>query len=107
MNKNYLIVLSILLILSITGIIFAEEFKKGIEVKEGQNLLNLSNEFEPIYVQDLVKIYPEISTVTYIDSFGEKYGYVNVFGGIGQNFVVYPNSIYEITTKQNIDLNLK
>jgi hypothetical protein len=104
MNKYFFIL--IFVILCVSGIIIAEEFKEGIKLIEGKNAINLSLDFNPVYVKDLVKIYPEIQTVTYNDTEQER-GYVNVFGGIGDNFVIYPNKIYEITTKQDITLNLK
>ena len=104
MNKYFLI--SIFFILCVSGIIIAEDFKEGIKLYEGENTINLSLNFNPIYVGDLVKIYPEIETVTYNDS-RQELGYVNAFGGIGNNFVIYPNKIYEITTKQETNLNLK
>ncbi|MCX6750038.1 MAG: hypothetical protein NTZ83_01120 [Candidatus Pacearchaeota archaeon] len=106
MNKYFLILLFAVVILGVTGIILAEEFKEGIKLSEGKNIINLSFEFNPLYVEDLVKIYPEIATVTYNES-GQEFGYVNVFGGIGENFVIYPNKIYEITTQKEVNLNLK
>lgn len=104
MNKYLLI--SVFAILCISGIILAEDFKEGIKLYEGKNVINMSIEFNPIYVKDLIKIYPEIQTITYNDS-EQEMGYVNVFGGIGENFVIFPNKTYEITTKQEITLNLK
>ena len=104
MNKYFLI--SIFVIFCISGIIIAEDFRDGIKLYEGKNLVNISFDFNPLYVTDLIKIYPEIQTVTYNDS-KQEFGYVNVFGGIGDNFVIYPNKTYEITTKQEITLNLK
>jgi hypothetical protein len=104
MNK-YLLIL-IFVIIGISGIIIAEDFKEGIKLAEGKNVINISFEFNPFYVEDLIKIYPEIATVTYNDS-KQEFGYVNAFGGIGNNFVIYPNRTYEIITKQEITLNLK
>jgi hypothetical protein len=106
MNKFLLTLVFVILIFGISGIIIAEEFKEGIKLSEGKNIINLSFEFSPLYVKDLVLIYPEISTVTYNES-NQEWGYVNVFGGIGENFVIYPNKTYEITVKQEVNLNLK
>jgi hypothetical protein len=106
MNKFLLILTLVIILLGISGIIIAEEFKEGIKLSEGKNTINLSFEFSPLYVKDLVLIYPEISTVTYNES-NQEWGYVNVFGGVGENFVIYPNKIYEITVKQGVNLNLK
>jgi hypothetical protein len=104
MNKYFLIL--IFVILCVSGIIIAEDFREGIKLNEGKNIINISLDFNPLYVKDLIKVYPEIQTVTYNESMQEL-GYVNVFGGIGDNFVIYPNQIYEITTNQEVNLNLK
>lgn len=107
MKKSVLIGLAIFLILGILGVILAEEIKRSVELSEGKNLINFSQEFSPIYVEDLVKLYPEITAVTSFRNSEEGAGYVNVFGGIGENFVIYPNSVYEIVTKQKTTLDLK
>jgi hypothetical protein len=104
MNK-YLLIL-FLAILCTSGILLAEDFKEGIKLAEGKNVININFGFNPFYVEDLVKIYPEITTVTYNDS-EKELGYVNVFGGIGDNFMIYPNQTYEITTRKEVTLNLK
>jgi hypothetical protein len=106
MNKNLLILTLVLVILGISGVIIAEEFKEGIKLSEGKNLINLSSEFSPLYAEDLVKIYPDITTITYKVG-DEEIGYVNVLGGVGENFVVYSHQIYEITVKREVILNLK
>jgi hypothetical protein len=93
-------------ILCISGIIIAEDFKEGIKLSEGKNVINISSEFSPLYAEDLVKLYPEIAAVTYNDS-EQEFGYVNAFGGIGDNFVIYPNQTYEITTRKEVTLDLK
>jgi hypothetical protein len=54
----------------------------------------------------LVKIYPEINAITYYEGDEEK-GYVNVFGGVGENFVVMFNNTYEITVEKEVTLKLK
>jgi hypothetical protein len=99
-------VIILMMILGISGIIFAEEFKEGIKLSEGGNTINFSSDFTPIYVEDLIKFYPEITAVTYNGSQGEI-GYVNVFGGVGENFIIAPNKFYEIITKQEVILDLR
>lgn len=108
MKEDVLIFISILMIclLGISGIILAEEFNEGIKLCEGKNTINLSFEFNPIYVSDLIQLNPEIETVTRNNG-TQEIGYVNIFGGIGKNFVIQPNKTYEITTKQEINLNLR
>jgi hypothetical protein len=106
MNYKLLLLIFIFAIFSVSGIIIAEDFNEGFKLNEGKDTINLSFEFSPIYVADLLQAYPEITTITYQE--GEtSFGYVNVFGGIGENFVIYPNKIYEITTIKEVNLNLR
>ncbi len=102
--KKYLLPL-ILAIFCIGGVIIADNFGGGIKLEEGKNIIDIEIGFNPIYVTDLIKLYPEINTITYNES-GEEIGYVNAFGGIGENFIIYANKTYEITTKQEVILNL-
>ena len=104
--KKYLKLILIFVILITSGAIIAENPKEEIKLYEGENIVNLSFEFNPLYVKDLVKIYPEIATVTYNNGTSEI-GYVNVFGGIGENFIIYANQIYEINTIGEVILNLE
>lgn len=107
MNKLLLIILILIFGIVVTGVIFAEEFKSedGIRLNEGKNIFNTSLEFTPIYVEDLIKLFPEIATISYIENEEEK-GYVNVFGGIGENFPILPNMTYEIVSTKEVKLNL-
>jgi len=106
MNKFLLILTLTILLFGISGVIIAEEFKDSIKIYQGENTINLSFDFNPLYVKDLMIIYPEIATVTYNES-NQEWGYVNVFGGIGENFIISPNKIYTITTNQEVNLNLR
>jgi len=107
MNKLFLVTIILIFSLGIIGILFAEDFNlnDGIRLNKGENIINTSAEFNPIYASELVRIFPEIATIIYNDS-GEEIGYVNVFGGIGDNFIVLPNKTYEITTTKEVILNL-
>src|SRR3989344_7331194 len=56
----------------------------------------------PKNVADLVKKNPDIEYASYHDVFlDETIGYVNVFGGLGKNFVLNPGKIYEIHVKKD------
>ena len=107
-------VLSLILIGSLivfsTAIAFADfipsEGDSKIQLLEGENEILVPEYVSPFYVQDLVKGYPEILTVTYFE-FQEEKGYVNLFGGIGENFIIYPNNTYNLTVNKNLEVNLK
>ncbi len=107
MKKIFLIVMMFVFSLGINGIIFANEFmlEGGIVISEGKNIINTSLEFSPIYVEDLIKLFPDITTVSYTEKEREV-GYVNVFGGIGENFIILPNKTYEITSQKGGIINL-
>lgn len=100
------VLICIILLLEISGILLAEEFEEDIKLYEGKNIVNFSFEFNPMYASDLIKLNPEIETITKNNTIDGS-GYVNVFGGIGENFIISPNGIYEITTKQDSILKLK
>jgi hypothetical protein len=104
MNKYLLIFLFIAL--AFMGTIIAEKSNEEIKLTEGKNYVLMNFSFNPIYAADLVKIYPEIAAISWNNS-EEEIGYVNAFGGIGKNFVIYSNQSYEIITKQNTTLNLR
>ena len=78
---------------------FSEE--EGIQLKKGKNFVEL-NITEPFYVSSLVKLNPDIEVVSYKEG-NESIGYVNVFGGIGRDFVV-DEGVYEIVVKKDIVL---
>lgn len=106
MNRVFLTLIIILVIIFSTAIALAEISEEGIKLKIGENFINLSFDFSPIYSRDLIENYPEISVITFNES-GISGGYVNVFGGIGKNFLIEPNKEYEIITKKEVIINLK
>ena len=103
MNKFIFISLISLVIFSI-GIIFAENLYI-IELEQGKN--NITFNSEPVYAKTLIEKNPEIISISYIDEFyNNSVGYVNVFGGIGTNFILIENQTYEIISKQKTTIYL-
>jgi len=111
MKRNILNItlLGILIIFS-TAIAFADfipsEFDSKIPLLQGENEILIPEYVSPFYVHDLIKSYPEILTVTYFE-FEEEKGYANLFGGVGENFIIYPNQLYNITVSKDMEVNLK
>ncbi len=71
-----------------------------VELTKGKN--NVMFQTDSLYVQDLIAAYPSIETVSYYDSFlGTQLGYVNVFGGVGRNFLLVPGQQYEIVLSED------
>jgi predicted metal-dependent hydrolase len=77
-----------------------------IQILQGENEVLIPEKISPFYVEDFVKEYPEILTVTYFE-FEEEIGYANVFGGVGENFIIYPNKTYKITVEKNVEVKLR
>jgi len=71
---------------------------------EGKNNITISENFEPIYVKDFLKKYPEIEVISFTRN-GESIGFINFMGGIGENFIIKPNQEYEFITKQETQIN--
>ena len=107
MRKYFLLLIGILIIISTAiTLTLAETQGEKIELTQGENFVNMSFEFSPFYVKDLVKNNPEILVVT-INESGSIWGYVNEFGGIGNNFIIYPDKTYEIICKEDLTIILK
>ena len=109
-TKFWMISLVIILGIFSTAITFADlipnEEDSKIQLLQGENEILIPEYISPFYVHDLIKAYPEILTVTYF-KFGEEKGYVNIFGGVGENFIIYSNQTYNITVSKNMEVNLK
>lgn len=101
MKKIFLVVAVVLILL--VQFMIAEKFLK-VEISEGKN--NIFMNYSLGHASDLTKLYPEIETITYEED-GEKIGYVNVFGGIGKDFLLEPNKTYEINSNKNITIYVK
>ena len=100
--KRFVIIL--MLILSFSFILAMEGFLE-FDFSSGKNIFN-DSEFEPIYVSDFVRLNPEVEAVSYSIR-GVNYGYVNLFGGIGDDFAMIPGNEYEIVVKNNVTVVMR
>jgi hypothetical protein len=91
-----------LIFIIISFILVVSENVSSIKLTNGKNniIFNSSNSF---YAKDLVKYNPKIEVISYIEE-NTTIGYVNVFSGIGENFIIYPGKEYEIIVKEDINL---
>ncbi|MBR9705755.1 hypothetical protein GOV14_01850 [Candidatus Pacearchaeota archaeon] len=89
----------IVIIAGITSVVEDDSYK----MIRGKNVvsLNLTN---PLYVETLVKLNPEIEVVSFFQE-NQNLGYINLFEGIGDNFVIQ-EGVYEIIAKQDFKLLL-
>ena len=106
MRKEFLFLGFVFFVLVITTPIIAQENPVKIDLIQGKNNITTNFCFSPIYVKTLAAKYPEINSVTY-QEYEKTIGYVNVFGGIGQNFPIMQNQTYEIIVKENITIELE
>jgi len=102
-----LIILVLILVVALKVIPAAIELnghKTGILLKTGKNYLILN---QSLYAKEIIILNPEIESLSYFDEFLNKsIGYVNVFGGVGSNFITNPEKAYEINVKEDINLRL-
>jgi len=104
--KKGLIFLVMVLVIFSSAIILAEISNGEIKLNKGENSINFTLNFSQFYVQDLIKAYPEISVITHEEN-GIEEGYVNVFGGIGKNFLIEKNNIYKVISEKEVNIILK
>jgi hypothetical protein len=87
-------ILCLCLLLSLVAPVLSEG-TVGAELVVGKNNVSVSEFFYPVYVGDLVANNPQIQSVTLVEG-GVRLAYVNVFGGIGQNFLFESGKLYEV-----------
>lgn len=100
-KKIFFGIFAIILVLAVFVTISSESIY-SIKLSEGKNdvVLNIS---EPFYVETLIKLNPDIEVVSYKEE-NKTIGYVNVFGGIGKNFIIESGKEYEIIVSKDINL---
>jgi hypothetical protein len=99
MNKpNLMILILAILVVSFIASINSQSTQIVAEVYEGKNNVTFN---QTLYVTVLVKFNPHIEAVSYTDLYGRTIGFVNVFGGIGENFLITPYDKYEIISSKN------
>ena len=103
-NKNYLIlVFGIFLIYIFTILAVSSTDDSSIKLLKGKNNMFLNT--NQIYVKDLVRINPDIEVISYKEN-NRSIGYVNLFDGIGDNFLINRSIEYEIIVRQDTNLVL-
>lgn len=107
-TKIFILILIILSILFSTAITLAELISNENEIQlvEGENQITIPESVSPFYVSDLMKSYPEILTITYFE-FEKEIGYANIFGGVGENFIIYPTQEYTFTVNKDMEVKLR
>ena len=92
------------MILSLTTII--AENSIIVEIPEGKSNFTIEEYFPSIYASQLLEDYPSIQSIS-TDEYGQTFGYIKLFGGVGTNLLIEPTKTYEIFTSENITVTLK
>ncbi len=101
MKDKRILIVFIILVLGFYVIVISSQGVTSVSLTKGKNYVNL-NLSEPIYVKTLIKLNPDIEAISYEEN-NQTIGYVNVFGGIGEDFIV-ENRDYEIIAGKNLTL---
>ena len=86
-------------------VISGENGNPVANLTHGKNIVVFENYTLGIYASHIIELNRDIQLISYFDeSLGRDVGYVNVFGGIGNNFLILPNVNYGVFTEKNITL---
>lgn len=103
-KKILLFVLAIILLTFTISSPIQADNGVDIHLEFGKNEVQISSY---VYASELIEWNPDIEYISYYDEFlNRKIAYVNVFGGIGDNFLTGPNQVYEVSVKKNTGLIL-
>jgi hypothetical protein len=100
---SMIIGISIAVILILSSFAFAATNYNSL--MKGENKVMFDRE---MMASDIVAMNPNIESITYNNEFlNQSYAFLNVFGGIGKNFIIVPGEEYEVNSKSNISLNIQ
>lgn len=103
LKKNFIYILFLLFgILIVSHFTISSNGNPVGNLKEGKNyfVFNVTSSFS---ADQLFVLNPELEVISYYDPVQDKnFSYVNVFGGVGKNFRIYPDKIYEIYSSDDI-----
>ncbi len=102
-NKLAFIIFAFLFAFFLSFIVISSKGAFSVSLAEGKNLVRI-NLSEPVYVETLIKLNSDIEAISYTEG-NKTVGYVNVFDGVGKNFVLADRE-YEIVVNKSIDLVL-
>ena len=91
-------VIVIVFMLLCFALISSDEARE-IDVEKGKNII-MFNMTEPFYVKTLFNMNENIESVSFQIN-NKSIGYVRAFGGVGENFIIYPDKEYEVIVSKN------
>jgi hypothetical protein len=82
---------------------FTTSLNKSTQASFNRNFILLPTMDIPIKASELIKQYPQIMIISYYDEKNKRYvTYVPIRGGIGTDFTIQPEIIYEIIANKDI-----
>jgi hypothetical protein len=102
-DKTAFIIFAFLFAFFLSFILISSKDAFSASLVEGKNKVRI-NLSEPIYAETLIKLNPDIEAISYMEG-NRTIGYVNVFDGIGTDFIVADRE-YEIIVNKSINLIL-
>lgn len=100
-NKYALLVFGIFFVI-ISFIIVSSENSASIHLNSGKNIITFNNN-QPFHVKAFIKLNPDIEVISFNEE-NQTIGYINIYGGIGEDFLIDKNKTYEIIVGEEIDL---
>jgi hypothetical protein len=103
--KRLLIFIVLLIILVLGGSIIRAQLpaQNSLELSAGKQDIVFNESF---YARTFIQQHPDVEYISYYDEFLQRsVTYVNVFGGIGQNFVIIPGRSYEISVRTDTTIH--
>jgi hypothetical protein len=102
-----IIFITLILISLVSPIMIIEQEDPGYIIKIGPGKVLVSfNDSRDLYAKDIILANPEIDYISYTEE-NKTIGYVNIFHGVGKNFLIEENKVYEIFVKEEINLTIK
>ena len=109
-RKNNLLLLIAIIFMIFSVMLASSELKNEltdfytIPLQKGQNSLLINFSLERfVYAADIIYFNPDVEVISFQES-NKTIGYVNVFGGIGKNFMIEQNKTYEVISSRKINL---
>jgi hypothetical protein len=99
--KKIVAIALMLMFVSVASSQVVREIEKDLnnsDFNSGKNYFVL-NSTEIVFAKDLVEKNPKIVSVSYLED-SNSIGYLNLFGGIGKNFQLEQNKVYEIFIRE-------
>ena len=101
--KKAFILLAFSIAIAFSFVIISSKDVFYSDLAEGKNIVRI-NLSEQVYAETLIRLNPDVEAISYTEG-NKTVGYVNVFDGVGKNFILEDRE-YEIIAGKSINLIL-